>query len=395
MPELNYEDFENIKKRYFQTSKDSKRKIINYIFAGGGCVKLLLDADKVSEVAIKKSSILDQRKHKDLEIYAFNDIFGNKNPNPHDICGINFYGPPFKLNYEDSLVQKCGIYLEILRGYYFDFLTPKQEDVRKVLKERKIYFTTSPEFLIASKIMSSNGLREDIDNKDAENLVTKFKINERYLRSIAKSTDFNQVLKEEDISDLEKRLKDKTFFRDIENRIKERYHETIPLIEQIPYSELISLLKFTPEELKLSEEEDCFLKEIIGKELKITKNGMEVYCFTESERHAIYNLCSIYILQYAPFNDSTTKFISTSLPEILLGDEHRAISLCVGINKVLSLLKNIHKPEEEPELYSGLTNSIIADISTTPYMHVKIARYKKILTETLKTGNELKIGYEN
>ena len=391
---LDYDDFANLKRRYPQTSRD---RTVNYAFGGGSAAKLLLDADEVKGTHIKDDSIKDGREHKDLEVIAFNDVFGNKAPDPHNLLGIDFYGPLQVVDYAN--IPQHGIYVEILRDSYFGFNVPSTRDTRRVNVDGKRFVTLSPEFMLASKLFSTCDLR-DIDYDDALRLLRKFGINREYLGSIIQDTRFAHLVSEEDLEDLECRVEDRSLFHRIEREVKQKYSWVLPEADDISYGVTVSLLEVEPEDLILTPEKAAFID---WTRSKLNSTGQ-----VKGMESPAYELCMRYAFQHlnifpefpemdlADFPERSRKYfinfpreavlISTRLSYTLVNDnEHRAVAMALGINRTLSDLSEIGL---EPWVYDIRSYRIANDISSSQVIHVKEAKHKREINEFLREKNE-------
>ena len=145
-PELQLEDAENVRNRYPQTNKENR---INWALACGSAAKFLLEADDTKERNIKNGYIPD-RSHKDLEIYLFGDEnLKGKAKNPLDIFGVNFFGPLQTVDYSMKEEPEFSFFVEALKGYYFGFVSPKENDI--VIEEKGVKLFMNPESIAFMK----------------------------------------------------------------------------------------------------------------------------------------------------------------------------------------------------------------------------------------------------
>jgi len=388
---LDYDDFANLKRRYPQTSRD---RTVNYAFGGGSAAKLLLDADEVKGTHIKDDSIKDGREHKDLEVIAFNDVFGNKAPDPHNLLGIDFYGPLQVVDYAD--IPQHGIYVEILRDSYFGFNVPSTRDTRRVNVDGKRFVTLSPEFMLASKLFSTYGLR-DIDYDDALRLLRKFGINKEYLGSIVQDTRFTHLVSEEDLEDLECRVEDRSLFHRIEREVKQRYRGVLPEVDDLSYDATVSLLEVESEDLILTPEKAAFID--------WTRSKLKGTCQVKGMESPAYELCMRYAFQHLnilserdltdiPEDDrrnwinfpGEAVLISTRFSSTLEnGNEYRAVAMALGINRTLLDLAELGL---DPWIYFRKSYRIANDLSSSQVIHVKEAKHKREINELLREKNE-------
>ena len=388
---LDYDDFANLKRRYPQTSRD---RTVNYAFGGGSAAKLLLDADEVKGTHIKDDSIKDGREHKDLEVIAFNDVFGNKAPDPHNLLGIDFYGPLQVVDYAN--IPQHGIYVEILRDSYFGFNVPSTRDTRRVNVDGKRFVTLSPEFMLASKLFSTCDLR-DIDYDDALRLLRKFGINREYLGSIIQDTRFAHLVSEEDLEDLECRVEDRSLFHRIEREVKQKYSWVLPEADDISYGVTVSLLEVEPEDLILTPEKAAFID--------WTRSKLKGTCQVKGMESPAYELCMRYAFQHLnilserdltdiPEDDrrnwinfpGEAVLISTRFSSTLEnGNEYRAVAMALGINRTLLDLAELGL---DPWIYFRKSYRIANDLSSSQVIHVKEAKHKREINELLREKNE-------
>ena len=388
---LDYDDFANLKRRYPQTSRDGT---VNYAFGGGSAAKLLLDADEIKEAPIKDNSVRDEREHKDLEIVAFNDVFGNKAPDPHNLLGIDFYGPLQVIDYAD--IPQHGIYVEILRDSYFGFKVPSAEDTRRVSVDGKKFVALSPEFMIASKLFSTCGLR-DIDYDDALKLLRKFGINREYLSSIIQNTKFSHLVSEEDLEDLECKVEDRSLFSRIEKDVKQIYRGVLPEVDELSYGTTTSLLEVEPEDLILTPEKVAFID--------WTRSKLDGTCNVKGMENPAYELCMRYAFQHLNIlseRDLTdipewgrrswihfpreAVWISTRISSTLENNnEHRTVAMALGINRTLS---DLAEAGLDSLVYNLKSYHIANDIASSPVIHVKEAKHRKNINELLRRNVE-------
>lgn len=257
---LELKDVLNIRNRYPQTKRNGQ---VNWAVAGGGAAKFLLDADKVKQRKIKNPNIKDGRKHKDLEVYLFGEEnLKGKSKNPLDIFGVNFFGPLIHLDYSDneSWLGR-GFFIEALKGFYYGFPLPTEQDAVKTRVNNKGIYTLSPEFIIASKLFGVKGLREGIDDVDSLNLLKKFYVDKEKLEQLAKLSKFSFIGKDE-ISNLEELVESKDYYEVVADRIKQKYSESGLDLEDMSYDCLASLLEHSPESFKSFQTEEKLYSEL-------------------------------------------------------------------------------------------------------------------------------------
>jgi len=242
--EDDYDYLDTLKSRYKQKSKVG----VHYAFGGGMAVKILLDADDVEGVKIKDKNVEDSRYHKDIEVSAFDKIFGRNNPNPHDICSFNIPRRLHKLDYSRP-PGSSEMYVEIVRDSYFGFVVPTTEDVRVARLGRKRYIVLSPEFLIASKTFKTKPFRPGVDDVDAEKLLAKFEIDRDGLVDIAKKTHFAQILTAGHLARLEDIIANGKIRTIALKEIRDKYSQVFPEVAQLAYSDASTLLEFNPLDL--------------------------------------------------------------------------------------------------------------------------------------------------
>ncbi len=359
MPTLRYDDFDNVKARYPQQDKDNS---INYAFAGGGAAMLLLTADKVVGRDFKDSSVGDERNHKDLDIAAFNSVFGiRKNRNRHDVYGINFGGPLLNLDYAEKEIPRHGIYVEVLRNTYFGFKVPTTEDTVVAIKDGKKYITLSPEFVAASKAMGAQGFREGVDDADARALLQKFDINKDYLASLAQQSEFRSIVPEIELPTLENLILSGDFYRRARSRIIERYQHEIPFASQIPYGDLVNLLKFNPGEIVINDRQREFMDQSTG-------DG------------PVDRLCTVLLLKYHSHYDPESLGHALHTVSKLCRENktsrHRAVAFTTELNKLIAQVEQVYKHKK---FQSDIATQILNSLSDTPFLYVKISQYQQEL----------------
>ncbi len=364
MPTLRYDDFENIKRRYPQRGSDGT---INYAFAGGGAAMLLLDADQVGGRNFKGISIDDGRNHKDLDIAAFNSVFGSrKNKNRHDVYGVNFGGPLLNLDYEEGEIPRHGIYVEVLRGTYFGFKVPTADDTVIAIKDNKKYITLSPEFVAASKVMGAQGFREGIDDVDARALLQKFDINKDYLVQLARQSEFSSIVPEVELPILENLILSGDFYQRTKNRIIERYQQEIPFASQIPYCELVNLLKFISGENVINDKQREFMN-------------------LSTSDDPVDKLCTVLLLKYHSHYDPESLGHALHTVSKLCRESrtstHWAVAFTTELNKLVAQVEQVYKHRK---FQSDIATQILDGLLDTPFLHVKISQYQQELEKIKK-----------
>ena len=371
MPTLRYDDFENIKRRYPQRGSEGT---INYAFAGGGAAMLLLDADHVEDRNFKDISVGDGRNHKDLDIAAFNSVFGiRKNKNRHDVYGINFGGPLLDLDYGESEIPCHGIYVEVLRGTYFGFKVPTTDDTVIAIKDNKKYITLSPEFVAASKTMGAQGFREGIDDVDAHALLARFNIDKKYFAQLALQSEFRPILEDQNGDNLESNIFSGEYYQLVKKKIIERYKPEIPFVEQIPYDGLVTLLKFEPGDIVTNDEQRRFISESVASD-------------------PLYRLCMTQLLKYNSIYEkkSLEKAVEMVDGQLIVRNRaatHRVIAFTTELNKLISTVEQVYKNKK---FQSDIATQILNGLFDTNFLHVKISQYQKELEKIKKRREERK-----
>lgn len=258
-PGLVIDDLANIRKRYSQTDKKTGKA--NWAVACGGAAKFLLDANSVRGREFKNPEVTDKRRHKDLEIYLFNDNVLKTSKNPLDLYYVEFWGPLKEVDYSQETIP-AGFYVETLRGYYFGFQLPTEKDVVQLSIGNKVpYNGLSPEFVIASKLFHTRPTREE-DEEDSLNLLEKFCIDNQRLSELIKSTKFRDVVREDEIRHLDEFLLSGDYHEKLSERIRELYSESGLDVENMDFNCLVTLLDYKPESFRdINEEQiDYFIR---------------------------------------------------------------------------------------------------------------------------------------
>tara|TARA_Y100000310_G_C20642368_1_gene794676 strand:- start:186 stop:1457 length:1272 start_codon:yes stop_codon:yes gene_type:complete len=405
------QDFANIKRRFPQTRRDGT---INYAFAGGSAVNLLLEADTVQWNTFKDKSIGDEREHKDLEIYSFNQKFGRFNTNKHDICYVNFGGPLNRQKYNEEFPQRVGIWVELLNGDYFGSQLPTEYDVRKVISDKKRFYVLSPEFLITSKIFSPLGIRKGIDDVDSLALFNRFHIDYDYLYSLAQKTPYAKFIENVgDFDRIEKSLKKKReqgyeysgFFGDVIDYILYEYEESLGFdFDPLDYNTLTHLLLFDPEKFEFSKR-----KEILHAEICRNTNGHEFYqkgkteafnlamkiylsSFPESElllkiSDAVLNWSS---LKNDPLFHQIPYIIGSNINQSEISWTHVAMKKSIYCHNLINLCSEFEEVYENPALWLQSTGKILNLLTASPFTHVVY----NILHSRLSEGRKEKQGID-
>ena len=386
-PELQLEDAENVRNRYPQTNKENR---INWALACGSAAKFLLEADDTKERNIKNGYIPD-RSHKDLEIYLFGDEnLKGKAKNPLDIFGVNFFGPLQTVDYSMKEEPEFSFFVEALKGYYFGFVSPKENDIVQLKLDNKKFYSLSPEFIIASKLFSTKGIREGVDDKDSLNLLRKFDTDNKYLTDLIKTTKYN-FIGEDEVNNLEELLKSGDFFKIVTNNIKAQYSKSGLDIEEMPYNCLVSLLDYLPEYFIVSRQSNKKLNEHLN---WFIENLYLKYC--SEPKTAKTN--TMYLIQN--FNPD---YIDKIIHNMNRGDKDeenlRLLKLITAVirfkpgnvsevNKILTRLSDIINMQEiPPEESSNIFFSIAESMIYTPFINVKQAKYSAELDKIILSKN--------
>lgn len=378
--ELCLEDVLNLRKRYPQRKRG---KTLNWAVACGSAVKFLLDADRVQGSIASDRSVVDDRVHKDLEIVLFTeDALKHRDKNPHDLFGVDFWGPLQDVDY-DQPSKNHGIYIEALRDHYFGFQpTPTTKDTLDVYLGGNRFTVLSPEFLIASKLFSTIGIREGRDDVDVMKLLQKFKIKQDYLADLLSQTKFKEIVTREDLSNLEQEIKSGKLVEKIFDKVTKKYASSVPEdLESMPYNNWVSLLNFLPNELRWSTDPRS--------SGRLALNNLTDECRTNSET----NLAFVYLMSYFPgFEASAQASLGAekafSVVRLLAGiterQEEIGFKKAVETARCLRRLKKAAKryPEilsNRDELIYCLTNDLFGE-----YFQVRVAQYDKALGELEK-----------
>lgn len=386
------EDIDNIRKRYPQRNRGSDK--INWVVACGGATKFLLDAYKVEGREIRDSTINDERNHKDLEIYLFGkENLRGKSRNPLDIFGLDFWGPLKRINYNKKDVPYYGFYVEVMNRYYFGFLLPQEKDVVEAKVDGRRIHTLSPEFIIASKLFSTRGIREGIDDEDALKLLQKFHLDNKYLLKLVKSSKFNFLGKDE-VDNLEGLLESGDFFNIITNKIRERYSNSGLEIEEMPYNCLVNLLNHNPEYFKKEINENhldwfsdvLYINDESNQDDKIRKKMNVNYLLRSLNPELIEKAINLYDCR------RREKYPIKWLMSIV----HRIKDFNYGysseLNQTIQNLKVVCKKIGIPEgFYTTMyINMMTENIVLSAYHNVQLAKYSTRLEKMMRSIPQIK-----
>jgi len=369
---LRYRHIESIVDEFSQVSEGK----LNYAIACGGAVMLLLEAEEVEGRRIVDEDADNKRRHKDLELYTFGKTFRDLNPNPHDLVVLN--EDPFeleKVDYNES-VGDVDVGIEILNGSYFDFVLPTEEDTTKIITTHGNEFVTlTPEFLIASKLFSANGSRDE-DVGDALALLNRFEIDYDYLARLLGKSEFRNVLAPEELELLPEKIENGILFEEISTRIEDFYGEFVPELENLNYSERLSVLRYNREDLVLTKEQEEFISDnFIRRRRK----------FTSQPHMDLNNLCMRYII--SNFNDPNM-LIDKDLDKMygyLIGkDRHFSVALASGIKQTLMMLSGLNGLEKDELTYDYLSSQIVTKIMNTSFIHVVTSALQKRVEDLVK-----------
>ncbi|MFC1697784.1 hypothetical protein ACFL1H_05600 [Nanoarchaeota archaeon] len=363
-PILNDEDIDNVKKRYPQNSHEN----INYAFACGTASYILLQANKVEGYKLKDINPIEDRNHKDIELFAFNNYFKYLNPNPLDVCGYTYYGPIKQCNYNILDYYKYGIFVEMLNNFYFDYVVPTKDDITVATIKRKKFNVIKPEFLIASKIFNSDGIREGTDDFDTKALLKKFDINYKYLREIIKKSDFNKIWPFQ-IINLDDEM-DNDLFPTIKNKIIDLYKDVCPFIKKLDYNHLTTLLKFEPESLKL------FYKNKQHKYRYMKK-------FDNPKQNNLYNLSSFYLKDHMLKNDRVEALYDGRIKELASSTNDNGLRAVIAIRQIMDLYKRYLPPDAPNSLMIDRALDVGKQVFGHPFLNVKTAQLKHELERHL------------
>jgi len=262
--ELNLEDVLNLRRRHPQKQREQPN--VQWAIAGGGAVKFLLEATEVAGREIKDSSVQDKRHHKDLEVYLFGEEnFHGRVHYPLDLFGVDSQGPLQRINYTAETVPAFGFFIEAMKEFYYGFMNPTEKDIVSLSVEGHSVYSLSPEFLLASKIFHTSGIREGIDDEDAIQLAAKFQLDEKYLSQLLKNTQFS-FLEEGIIGNIEELLRGKELYSIVSEEVKKRYASSGLDVEKLTYNGLVSLLDFDPEYFQMGKYR-AKVMEILGSDL--------------------------------------------------------------------------------------------------------------------------------
>jgi hypothetical protein len=307
--------------------------------------------------------------HKDLELYVFKKgSLGKLSKNPHDIVFLGNDGKLRRANYQKEAPKDYELAVEILNGSYYCCTPPTEKDTVWITTQRgNRFLALSPEYMIASKLFSANGLR-DCDVNDAVALLKRFAIDKDYLWSLAKNSEFSRVLKEDDLEDLASDIKDKFFQSKVGWKVNEMYGEAVPEVRCLPYSEKISVLRYTPEELALSKEKLDFIISVSnpGEPRSCVKGYQDPHVV-----RAVQRLCLRYALSEFSADEHKNWDVDTCEIEDKAADNpHFAVALTSSFKETMSLLGvEVKDPAEKDRIGYRILNRALA----TDYVHVYFA----------------------
>lgn len=375
----------------------SENNKINYVVAGGGAVMLLLESTEVNGYKIIDVTADNRRKHKDLELYVFNnESFLRFHKNPHDLVDFT----DSKLHRVDYKREPpCAeLMIELLTGVYYDFLIPTVKDITKVITSRGTeLLTLRPEFLIASKLFTANGMRAGVDDCDALALLKRFELDFNYLSSLAERSELNSFMDLQNSKRFSEDLESKIFFENIAGKIDEKYGLLLPELSFLDYGEKVSVARYDLEDLVLSKEQNSLITSAF---LSILDGDFPVYIITEDKTvKSAYFLCLRYLFSEFYCNkiknyNCLSKLDKENVQKIykilLRSDSQKAIATASGIKRVLKLAKNVYKPITDVDKveFNKFTSIITNKILFSYYMHAITSALSKRLSEKMEQGCE-------
>ena len=360
---VSWDDFENLSRRYPQIVSGK----IRWAVGGGAGVSILLDAQEVEKRKFRNDDIHDRRAHKDIEMVLFEPILGEKNPNRHDVFGIDNDSDLQSVDYGDHSAPEYGIWVEALRGYYMGFTPPTKCDVTMAILNENRYVTLSPEYLIASKLFSANGQR-DIDTSDALLLMERLEVRKDTIRRILNESLFKAYVPKDGLEELEKGLENGSLFKSIRQRVQEKYSASVLLpLENIDYSSLITMIRWKPEELK-----NASVKFEMGR-----ANGLYpglIRLGYEQDLRA--RLCLMY-LNIPPNQRDVPEEIKEDIERMVKrGIEEIAFACSAFSAEVLKTLDMISTKIGDRDLYETYASTVLRKIFFTDYHFVMGDKYR-------------------
>lgn len=437
-PTLRYTHIEEVVKLFPQ----QENGVLNYVVAAGGAVMLLCEAHEVNGYKVIDKTANNRRLHKDLELYAFNSVFGALNPNPHDLVKLFSDNTLHKMSYKEEEGEvKFGakdftLIIEILRGSYYDSPIPKEEDTVLITTEMgNHFFTLRPEFLIATKLFSANGLRKGLDDQDALALLKRFKLDEAYLFELIRNSELCSVYTPTTVKKLIEAVENGTFYEDVSNEIDRLYGEKVPEIKSLQYHEKVSILRFDPNDLALSpmkkayiwgayapgnifselhplclaspetsvfrqclsdlgaEEEviECFIQEIFIPSEYLNKHLRQRLAIENKDanfhklwqRYFFSELC---IPEASRINKRYEKKLSKiDRPFLLIGTWGNPIKRASAIKQTIAQLQKLYK-DETSEDYKKLSLEVANKVSETLFLHVFTAALMCRIQQKIEEG---------
>ncbi len=234
---MNMKDIDNVRKRYPQ----KKEGTLKWVVAGGGASKLLIEGMARGRTIRNVRVEEDMRSHKDLDLFLFNgEDFEGKCRYPHEIFGVDNYGPLKSIDYSKGHADYF-FYVETMRGCYIGFFPPEKSDVIEIKVGRNWVQALSPEFVIASKIFSTHGIREE-DLDDVKWIIRKYRIEHDYLEKLMIKSKFALVCDRKMIENIENLIEDGKYTDTVSERIMGRFPD--PFVFDLNYNSLASLLDY-------------------------------------------------------------------------------------------------------------------------------------------------------
>ncbi len=371
---LGLKDFENVRHRYPQKPYGE----LGWVVACGAASKFMLDADEIKERETRNHEIRDARKHKDLEIYLFGEE-GLKGSSryPLEIFGVDFWGPLHELDYSEAHAPNHWFYVEALKEYYYGFRLPSSDDIVTLKMDNKRILSLSPEFIVASKLFHTRGVRKGVDDTDALNLMKKFHLDREYLLQLVADSKFAFVGSDV-IANLERLLESGELFSTLSKMIRKRYSKSRLDIGKMGYNSLASLLDYSPKSLGVDELKEMYITGVIA------KPPLQEDVAQQTE------LALTYALQHlpAPAYSDEAYMLAKGVVYRSLSDPHGTIGVTSEMNRVLTKLDktmgNLGLPQE---LRDDISLKIAKSIIGSLYANVKLARYSTEIEKMSQANN--------
>jgi len=365
---LRYMHLEKVVDQFPQTDGDC----VNYTIAGGGASMLLLEAAEVRDREVVDPEADNRRKHKDLELVAFRPVFGEVNPNPHDVGYLTDEDTLCRCDYEEEPPSDYELMVEVLSGFYYDFQLPTVADTTEIeTRQGNRFVTLTPEFIIASKLFSANGIRPGTDDKDALALFRRFTINQDYLRSLLSRSEFSPVAGEIDTENLGESVESGDLYDRTSKKIDELYGEAVPEVVALPYSDKISVLRYGVDDLALDDSQREFIDEYVEEQKPLSRY---------SHFKEFYRLCLRYMVSPLKMGAPDVGWPMDKFADMARRDQHLAISVASAMKQTLDALGRIEGIEQETGLYHVLATELGIKILTTYYMHVATSLLRERLS---------------